>query len=191
MHAISHISRAVAATDSCFALTGALQRGKAVRLMNGENPCFRKTPYRRGECKAVYKVPAPHNTCGSCWLGTAQQFYHDMRGEGGSQVTSKLKQVEHIHQPRPGHYLTHADSSKTSTATSAFCRHSKLHYYGLTSFMSLKIFFRAIPCFLESVFLPLFLSGVSCIFLSSNVIFCLRSTIRIKNLDYKPVVFLA
>ena len=24
-------------------------------------------------------MQAPHNTCGSCWLGTAQQFYHDMR----------------------------------------------------------------------------------------------------------------
>jgi len=67
--------------------------------MNGENSGLRKSPYRRVECKAVYQVPAPHNTCGSCWLGTAQQFYHDMRGEGGSQVTSKLKQVEHIHQP--------------------------------------------------------------------------------------------
>ena len=31
--------------------------------------------------------------------GTAQQFYHDMRGEGGSRVTSKLKQGAHIHQP--------------------------------------------------------------------------------------------
>ena len=29
----------------------------------------------------------PHNTCASCWLGTARQFSHDMRGEGGSGVT--------------------------------------------------------------------------------------------------------
>ena len=35
----------------------------------------------------------------SCWLGTAQQFYHDMGGEGGSRVTSKLKQGAHMHQP--------------------------------------------------------------------------------------------
>ena len=42
---------------------------------------------------------APHNTCGSCWLGTAQQFYHDMRGERGSRLTSKLKQGTHVHQP--------------------------------------------------------------------------------------------
>ena len=53
----------------------------------------------RDECKAVCQAPAPHGTCGSCWLGTAQQFYHDMRGEGGSRVTSKLKQGAHIHQP--------------------------------------------------------------------------------------------
>ena len=50
-----------------------------------DSPCFRKPLTScRGECKAVYQVPAPHNTCGSCWLGTARQFSHDMRGEGGS-----------------------------------------------------------------------------------------------------------
>ena len=49
--------------------------------------------------KEVYQASAPHNTCGSCWLGTAQQFYLDMREEGGSQVTSKLKQGTHILQP--------------------------------------------------------------------------------------------
>ena len=76
------------------------QRGKAVAIgvMNGENPCL-QNPYCRGECKAVYQALAPHNTYGSCWLGTVQQFYHDMRGEGGSRVTSKLKQGAHIHQP--------------------------------------------------------------------------------------------
>ena len=58
-----------------------------------------KTPYYQSDCKAVYQAPAPHNTCGSCWLGTAQQFYHDMGGEGGSWLTSKLKQGAHIHQP--------------------------------------------------------------------------------------------
>ena len=36
---------------------------------------------------------------GSCWLGIAQQFYHDMGGESGSRVTSKLKQGAHMHQP--------------------------------------------------------------------------------------------
>ena len=58
-----------------------------------------KTPYCRGECKAVYQAPAPHNTCGSCCLGTAQQFYQDMHGERKSRVTSKIKQGAHIHQP--------------------------------------------------------------------------------------------
>ena len=45
-----------------------------------------RTPYSRGGCKAVYQAPALHNTCRSFWLGTAQQFYNDMGGEGGSRV---------------------------------------------------------------------------------------------------------
>ena len=37
-----------------------------------------------------------------------------MRGEGGSLVTSKLKQHTHTYtNPRPGHYLTHAHSHIT------------------------------------------------------------------------------
>ena len=79
-------------------LIGAHLPGKPVRLMNGKIRVS-KTPYCRGECKAVYQVPAPHNTCRSCWLGTAQQFYHGMRGEGGSRVTSKFLQEAHIHHP--------------------------------------------------------------------------------------------
>ena len=35
----------------------------------------------------------------SSTLGTAQQFYRDMRGEGGSRVTSTLKQGANMHQP--------------------------------------------------------------------------------------------
>ena len=65
MHAHSHVARAVAATDGCFALIGANQRGKAVGLMKVENP-FLKNPYGQSEYKAVYRAPAPHNTCGSC-----------------------------------------------------------------------------------------------------------------------------
>ena len=34
-HAHSHFTRAMAATDTCFALIGAHQRGKVVGLMNG------------------------------------------------------------------------------------------------------------------------------------------------------------
>ena len=97
-HAHSDITQAVAATESCFVFIGANQRGKAVGLMNGVKPRL-NTPYCRGDCKAVYQAPAPHNTCESCWLGTAQQFYHNMHGEGGSRVTSKSKQKAHIHQP--------------------------------------------------------------------------------------------
>ena len=92
------ISGAVATTDSFFALIGSNLRGTAVGLTNGENPCL-KNPYCGGECKAVYQAPALHDTSGSCWLGTAQQFHHDMRGEGGSRITSKSKQGAHIHQP--------------------------------------------------------------------------------------------
>ena len=78
---------------------------KAVWLTNER---FSKTLYCRGECKAVYQAPATHNTFGSCWLGTAQQFYHDMRRGGGSRVTSKLKQKwAHIHQ-HPAWQLPHA-----------------------------------------------------------------------------------
>ena len=47
-------------------------------------------------------------------LGTAQQFYYDMREEGGSRVTSKVKQGAHIYtNPQPDHYLTHAHSHIT------------------------------------------------------------------------------
>ena len=53
-----------------------------------------------------------HTTRGSCWLGTAQQSYHDMRDEGGSRVTSKSKGHTYTN-PRPGHYLTHAHSHIT------------------------------------------------------------------------------
>ena len=48
------------------------ERGKATS---------QKTPYCRGECKAVYQAPAPHNIFGNCWLGTAPQFSHEMRGD--------------------------------------------------------------------------------------------------------------
>ena len=50
--------------------------------MNGETGVSEK----RSECKALYQAPSPHNTCGTCWLGTAPQFSHVMRGEGGSWV---------------------------------------------------------------------------------------------------------
>ena len=88
----------MATTDSFFALIGSHQRGTAVGLMNWENPCL-KNPYCGGECKGVYQAPALQDTSGSCWLGTTQQFHHDMRGEGGSRITSKSKQGAHIHQP--------------------------------------------------------------------------------------------
>ena len=74
-HARSHITRAVAARDSCFALTSAHRYGIAV----GQRP--RKTLSCRGE-----SFKCQLHTTGSWWLGTARQFSHDMRGEGGSWV---------------------------------------------------------------------------------------------------------
>ena len=50
-HAHSHITRAVAAMGSCFALIGPHQHGIAAQSMNGENPRVSKTLYCRGECK--------------------------------------------------------------------------------------------------------------------------------------------
>ena len=104
MHAHTHTTRAVAITDNCFARSGAHQCGKVIGVMNRVN-LHLKNPlaYCRCECKVVYQAPAPHNTCGSCWLETAQQFYNDMRGEDGSRVTSKLKQGAPIHQRQFSH----------------------------------------------------------------------------------------
>ena len=46
-HAHSYITWAVAATDSCFALIGAHEHGKAVGLMNGQNPRLKNSLPRR------------------------------------------------------------------------------------------------------------------------------------------------
>lgn len=39
--------------------------------------------YYQDGCKAPLWAPARDNTCGSCWLGTARQFSHNMRWDGG------------------------------------------------------------------------------------------------------------
>ena len=77
----SHITQTVAATNSCVTLIGAHQRGIAVGLLNGENP------HLTAEVSAKQSIKGQLHTtlqCGNCWLGTAQQFYHDIPGEGGS-----------------------------------------------------------------------------------------------------------
>ena len=131
-HAHSHIMRAVAASDSCFTLIWAHQQGKAIRLMNRENPHLKNTLHCQGECKAVCQGPAPHNTCGSCWLGTAvQQFYHDMGRESGSWVNSKLKQgAPHIQQPM----VWPSPHTCTQPYHSGTGNHGELlrHYWGLS-----------------------------------------------------------
>ena len=90
MHAQCNIRRAATATDSCFALIGAHQRGKAAGLMNPRL----KSPWLP---RCVQSSLSSARS--SCWLGTARQFYHDMGGEGGSRVTGKLKQGAHMHRP--------------------------------------------------------------------------------------------
>ena len=52
-HAHNHITWAVAAMDSCFALTGAHQHGIAVQSMSEDKTRISKTLYCRGECKAL------------------------------------------------------------------------------------------------------------------------------------------
>ena len=90
-----------------------MQHVKAVGLMNREeeNPRL-KNPILPRCVESSLSGPVPQNTCGSCWLGTAQQFYLNMRGEGGSRVTSKSKGHTYTNQ-RPGHYLTHEHSHIT------------------------------------------------------------------------------
>ena len=52
-HAHKHITRAVAAMDSCFALIGAHQHGIAVQSMSEDKTCISKTLYCRDECQAL------------------------------------------------------------------------------------------------------------------------------------------
>ena len=85
----------MATTDSFFALIGAHPVWHSRWVNERGKPAFQKplTAEKQSIKRQLY------TTCGSCWLGTAQQFHHDMRGEGGSQITSKSKQGAHIHQP--------------------------------------------------------------------------------------------
>ena len=88
-HVLSNITHAVAAMDSCFALIGAHQHGIAVRPLYGQSQCLHRlfflvrqvqsTPLSTSSTQHIWELS---------WLGTAQQFSHDMRaGEGGSGVT--------------------------------------------------------------------------------------------------------
>ena len=82
----------MAATDSCFAPIAAHQRGKAVGLMNGENPRLKKPLTAEVTAKQSIKRQLHTTHMGAvCWEPYSMQFYRDMRGEGGSRVTSKLK----------------------------------------------------------------------------------------------------
>ena len=139
----------VAATDSCFALIEAHQHGKAVGLMNGENRRL-NTPYCQSKCKAIYQAPAPHNTCGSCWLGTAQQFYHDnMRGEGESRVTSNIKQGAHLNQPTAWSLPTHAHSHITRAVAAMLFR----PYWGSSAWHNRRSLNGESPC-VKDPYLP-------------------------------------
>ena len=68
-HAHNHITRAVAAMDSCFALVGAHQHGIAVGLRSGSKPAHRNPLLPR----RVHSTPlSASSTVGkwySCWYG--------------------------------------------------------------------------------------------------------------------------
>ena len=85
----------MAVMENCFTLIGAHQHSIAIGFKNGENFCF-IDPLLPRRVQSTGEAPAPHNTCGSCWLGTAGQFSHGMRGEGGSGVTLIFEAVNLI-----------------------------------------------------------------------------------------------
>ena len=95
---LASTSRMCTAMDSSFALTRAHWHGITVGSMYEENPRVLQTLYCRGKCKHSFKRQLLHNTCGNCWLGTARQFSHGMRGEGGSGVTLICVPVNSIRQ---------------------------------------------------------------------------------------------
>ena len=75
-HAHSHITRAVAATDSCFALIGAHQRGETVGLMNGENPCLKKPLLPRWVQSSLSSASSTQHMC-----NLDPEFFCACRGE--------------------------------------------------------------------------------------------------------------
>ena len=100
----SHFTRAVAATDTCFALT--LQSGKAVGLMNGENP------------RLINLLLSTKRQLHTTYVGAVGWEPHS------SSTPTCAGKVDHelpIHwskghtytNPRPGHYLTHVLSHIT------------------------------------------------------------------------------
>ena len=55
-HAHNHITRAVAAMDSCFALVGAHQHGIAVGSKHSENPCISETSLHEKSYKSLVQT---------------------------------------------------------------------------------------------------------------------------------------
>ena len=68
-------------------------------------------------------------------LLAVQQFYHDMRGEGGSRVTSKLKQGAHIHQPTalpfPHAHALHSHITRAVEAMDSCFALTGAHHHGI------------------------------------------------------------
>ena len=115
----SHITWAVAAMDSCFALIATRQHGVTVGSMIGENPRVSKTVYCRSECKHSFKrhstqhmwEPLAGNRTAvlpRLARGRRIRSYPDLCASKFKRTN--LKQGAHIHQPtpRPGQYLTHS-----------------------------------------------------------------------------------
>ena len=89
-----------------------MQHVKAVGLMNREeeNPRL-KNPILPRCVESSLSSPFPQNTCGSCWLGTAQQFYLNMRGKVDHELPVKARGT---HTPTHGLAIT----SRVRTAIS-------------------------------------------------------------------------
>ena len=76
-HAHNHITPAVAAMDSCFALFGAYQRGITVGSMSGEKTRVPKTLNCRGGCKAKRRAKQllAAATAGVIWLCACVRYW--------------------------------------------------------------------------------------------------------------------
>ena len=96
----------MATTDSFFALIGAHPAWHSRWVNERGKPAFQKplTAEKQSFKRQLY------TTRGSCWLGTAQQFHHDMRGEGGSQKPVNQSKGHTYTNPRPRYYLMHVHS---------------------------------------------------------------------------------
>ena len=107
---------------SFSALIEAHQRDTAVGLVNRESPRL-KNPLLSSECKAVYQAPAPHNTCSTTTCAGKMDHELPVNQSKGHTYTN----------PRPLHYLTHAQSRTLSCRGESFkCQFHTIHAVSYT-----------------------------------------------------------